>query len=57
MANYGHRCRSGKHVILKPSDKRSNGACAACSRENEARYRSKLRNAYTTLSAAHSGTA
>ncbi len=35
------RCRSGKHLILKPSDRRSNGACVYCSRDNEARYRAR----------------
>lgn len=38
------RCRSGKHEIRTPADRRSNGACAACSRDNERRYRER-RNA------------
>ncbi|SLH44687.1 Uncharacterised protein [Mycobacteroides abscessus subsp. abscessus] len=35
------RCRSGKHEITTPADRRSNGACAACSRDNERRYRER----------------
>lgn len=38
------RCRSGKHEIRKPTDRRSNGTCAACARDNERRYRER-RNA------------
>ena len=31
-----HMRRSGRHVIRTPADRRSNGQCTRCSRENEA---------------------
>jgi hypothetical protein len=37
-------CSSG-HPIRGPQDLRSNRQCARCSRDNEARYRQRLRNA------------
>ncbi|WP_157896231.1 hypothetical protein [Mycobacteroides chelonae] len=43
------RCRSGKHILRLPSDKRSNRQCAACSRENEARYRERRREREAAL--------
>lgn len=44
-------CRSGRHLIRLPTDRRSNGQCASCSRENEARYRAGLRAARDRLRA------
>ncbi|WP_255788459.1 hypothetical protein [Mycobacteroides abscessus] len=43
------RCRSGKHILRLPSDKRSNRQCAACARENEARYRQRRREREAAL--------
>ncbi len=34
-------CRTGRHPINGPADRRSNGRCAKCSRDNEARYRAR----------------
>lgn len=46
-----HRCRSGRHVIRGPQDRRSHGGCAGCARESEARYRRSCRNARKRLAA------
>lgn len=45
------RCRSGKHSIRVTSDRRSNGQCAQCSRDNEARYRSRRNERLARLAA------
>ncbi|BBY60318.1 hypothetical protein MSAR_34540 [Mycolicibacterium sarraceniae] len=57
MANYGGRCRSGKHIIRKSSDLRVNGACAECSRTAQRAYRRRCREAYAALRAATADTA
>src|SRR5699024_2716048 len=44
-----HVCRSGRHVIRGPGDKRSNGSCRGCALESEARYRASLRDARDKL--------
>lgn len=49
MFNQRH-CHRG-HVIRGPRDIRSNGVCAECSRENEARYRCSLRDARRRMQA------
>lgn len=45
------RCRSGKHTINSPRDRRSNGQCAQCSRDNEARYRARRHERLARLTA------
>ncbi len=48
---YSGRCRSGKHTIRTPSDRRSNGQCSRCSRDNEARYRARRNERLARLAA------
>lgn len=40
-----HLCRSGRHVIHGPQDRRPNGGCKGCALENEARYRRSCQDA------------
>ena len=49
LNNHEHRCSRGVHIIRSSRDIRSNGQCAGCSRDNEARYRARLRDARRQL--------
>jgi hypothetical protein len=49
-----HRCRSGQHTIRDHRDRRPNGACAACARDNEAKYRHSCQDARKRLAALES---
>lgn len=45
-------CRSGRHQITSARDRRANGGCAACARENERAYRIRCRDALRSVRAA-----
>ncbi|OMC28969.1 hypothetical protein A5740_19210 [Mycobacterium sp. GA-1841] len=38
------RCRSGRHVIKSSQDRRPNGGCIRCQRENQRRYSQRIRD-------------
>ncbi|WIM87712.1 hypothetical protein PT015_23255 [Candidatus Mycobacterium wuenschmannii] len=42
-------CRSGRHVIRGPQDRRANGGCLHCARINESKYRFALRDSRQRL--------
>jgi hypothetical protein len=47
-------CRSGRHVIRGPQDRRPNGGCVRCARINESKYRFTLRDSRRRLAAIES---
>lgn len=49
-------CRRGGHEIRGPQDRRSNGHCVRCARDNESRYRRVCREARRQLLALEAST-